>query len=88
VIVDAGIGTASDAAMAMELGADAVLLNSAVAGARSPVPMARAMKLAVEAGFLAFRAGRIEKSRFASASSPEFGIFVEKRGKNGDIDPR
>lgn len=73
VIVDAGVGTASDAAAAMELGADGVLMNTAVAGARDPVQMARAMKLAVEAGRQAFQAGRIPKRPYAAASSPETG---------------
>jgi thiazole synthase len=73
VIVDAGVGTASDAAVAMELGADGVLMNTAIAGAQDPVTMARAMRLAVEAGHLAFRAGRIERRSYASASSPEHG---------------
>ena len=73
VIVDAGVGTASDAAAAMELGADGVLMNTAVAGARDPVRMARAMKLAVEAGRQAFQAGRIPKRPYAAASSPETG---------------
>ncbi len=70
VIVDAGVGTASDAAVAMELGADAVLMNTAIAGARDPVGMAAAMKLAVEAGRLAREAGRIPRKLYASASSP------------------
>ncbi len=70
VIVDAGVGTASDAAVAMELGADGVLMNTAIAGAQDPVMMARAMRLAVEAGRLAFEAGRIPKKPYASASSP------------------
>lgn len=70
VIVDAGVGTASDAAIAMELGADGVLMNTAIAGAKDPVKMAEAMKLAVKAGRLAFQAGRIEKKRHANASSP------------------
>lgn len=74
VIVDAGIGTASDAALAMELGCDGVLLNTAVAKARDPVRMAGAMKLAVEAGHLAHRAGRIPKRQFAEASSPRLGM--------------
>lgn len=73
VIVDAGIGTPSDAAIAMELGADGVLLNTAVSGAKDPVKMARAMKLAIEAGRLGFEAGRIPKKRYASASSPVEG---------------
>jgi len=75
VIVDAGVGTASDAAIAMELGIDGVLMNTAVAAARKPVLMARAMKLAVEAGRLAFLAGRMPRKRFASASSPIDGLF-------------
>lgn len=70
VIVDAGVGTASDAAIAMELGCDGVLMNTGIAGARDPVAMARAMKLAVEAGRLAYRAGRIPKKLYATASSP------------------
>ena len=74
VIVDAGVGTASDAAIAMELGADGVLMNSAIAGADDPVRMAGAMRLAVEAGRLAFEAGRIPKRRHASASSPTTGL--------------
>jgi thiazole synthase len=74
VIVDAGVGTASDAAIAMELGCDGVLMNTAIAGARDPVAMARAMKLGVEAGRLAFRAGRIGKKLYASASSPIEGV--------------
>ena len=74
VIVDAGVGTASDAAVAMELGADGVLMNTAIAGAKDPVAMARAMKLAVEAGRLAFLAGRIQKKSYASASSPLTGV--------------
>ena len=73
VIVDAGVGTASDAAAAMELGADGVLMNTAVAGAKDPVRMARAMKLAVEAGRMAFQSGRIPKKPYATASSPETG---------------
>jgi thiazole synthase len=70
VIVDAGVGTASDAALAMELGADAVLMNTAIAGARDPVLMAEAMKHAVLAGRLAYRAGRIPRKMYATASSP------------------
>lgn len=75
VIVDAGVGTASDAAVAMELGADGVLMNSGIAGARDPVRMARAMKLAVEAGWLAAHAGRIPKKLYATASSPLAGTI-------------
>jgi thiazole synthase len=74
IIVDAGVGTASDAAIAMELGCDGVLMNTAIAGAKDPVRMARAMRLAVEAGRDAFLAGRIPRKRFASASSPLDGL--------------
>jgi thiazole synthase len=74
VIVDAGIGTPSDATIAMELGADGVLLNTAVSGAEDPVKMALAMKLAIEAGRLGFEAGRIPKKRYATASSPLEGM--------------
>lgn len=70
VIVDAGVGTASDAALAMELGCDGILMNTAIAGAKDPVAMARAMKLGVEAGRLAYEAGRIPKKLYATASSP------------------
>ncbi|MFH0983119.1 MAG: thiazole synthase [Planctomycetota bacterium] len=70
VIVDAGVGTASDVTVAMELGADGVLLNTGVAGAREPLMMARAMAHAIEAGRLAYLAGRIPRRRYASASSP------------------
>ncbi len=77
VIVDAGVGTASDAAVAMELGADGVLMNTAIAGAKDPVKMARAMRLAVEAGRLAYEAGRIPKKPYASASSPTQGLVTE-----------
>src|SRR5580765_6411420 len=75
IIVDAGVGTASDAAIAMELGCDGVLMNTAIAGAKDPVRMARAMKLAVQAGRDAFLAGRIPRKRNASASSPVDGLF-------------
>jgi thiazole synthase len=75
ILVDAGVGTASDAAEAMELGCDGVLMNTAIAGAEHPVMMASAMKKAVEAGREAFRAGRIPRKRFASASSPVDGTF-------------
>jgi thiazole synthase len=74
VIVDAGVGTASDATVAMELGADGVLMNTAIAGARDPVTMATAMRLAVEAGRLAYLSGRIPKRMYASASSPVEGL--------------
>jgi thiazole synthase len=70
VIVDAGVGTASDAALAMELGCDGILMNTAIAGAKDPVAMARAMKLGVEAGRLAYEAGRIPRKLYATASSP------------------
>jgi thiazole synthase len=70
VIVDAGVGTASDAAVALELGCDAVLMNTAIAGAKDPILMARAMRLGVEAGRAAFMAGRMPKRLHASASSP------------------
>jgi thiazole synthase len=75
VIVDAGVGTASDAAVAMELGCDGVLMNTAIAGAKDPIAMARAMKLGVEAGRLAYRAGRIERRLYATASSPLTGLI-------------
>ncbi|RYD15705.1 MAG: thiazole synthase [Lysobacteraceae bacterium] len=75
VLVDAGVGTASDAAIAMELGCDGVLMNTAIAGAKDPVRMARAMRLAVEAGRDAFLAGRIPRKRHASASSPIDGVI-------------
>ncbi len=74
VIVDAGVGTASDAAIAMELGCDGVLMNTAIAGASDAVAMARAMRLAVEAGRLAHKAGRIGKKLYATASSPLEGV--------------
>ncbi|HEX5513592.1 MAG TPA: thiazole synthase [Gammaproteobacteria bacterium] len=75
ILLDAGLGTASDAAIAMELGCDGVLMNSAIAGARDPVLMASAMRKAVEAGREAFLAGRIPRRRYASASSPLDGTF-------------
>jgi thiazole synthase len=74
LIVDAGVGTASDAALAMELGADGVLMNTAIAGAQDPVAMAEAMKLAVQAGRLASLAGRIPRKPYATASSPVEGL--------------
>ena len=76
VIVDAGVGTASDAAVALELGADGVLMNTAIAGATDPPMMAAAMRHAVEAGRLAFLAGRIPKKRYATASSPTTGLIA------------
>ena len=75
VIVDAGVGTASDAAVAMELGCDGVLMNTAIAGAKDPIAMARAMRLGIEAGRLAFLAGRIERRLYATASSPLTGLI-------------
>ncbi|MCC4586342.1 thiazole synthase [Xanthomonas melonis] len=75
IIVDAGVGTASDAAIAMELGCDGVLMNTAIAGARDPILMASAMRKAVEAGREAFLAGRIPRKRYASASSPVDGVI-------------
>jgi thiazole synthase len=75
VIVDAGVGTASDAAIAMELGCDAVLMNTAIAGAKDPILMAEAMRLGVEAGRKAFLAGRIQRKLYATASSPIEGVL-------------
>src|SRR6516162_4128658 len=75
VIVDAGVGTASDATFAMELGADGVLMNTAVAGAQDPIGMAESMKLAVRAGRLAYLAGRIPRKMYATASSPVEGVI-------------
>ena len=74
VIVDAGVGIASDASLALELGCDAVLMNTGIAGAQDPVAMATAMKLAVQAGRMAYKAGRIAKKLYATASSPLDGI--------------
>ena len=75
VIVDAGVGTASDVTMAMELGADGVLLNTGIAHAKDPPKMAVAMKLALESGRLAYQSGRIPKKRYATASSPFDGVI-------------
>jgi thiazole synthase len=75
IIVDAGVGTASDAAFAMELGADAVLMNTAIAGAQDPIAMAEAMNYAVQAGRLAYKAGRIPRKLYATASSPIEGML-------------
>src|SRR5512136_351860 len=75
VIVDAGVGTASDAAIAMELGCDGVLMNTGIAGAKDPIAMAEAMKLAVRAGRLAYLSGRIPKKLYATASSPIEGLI-------------
>lgn len=77
VIVDAGVGTASDAAVAIELGCDGVLMNTAIAQARDPVRMAHAMRLAIEAGRHAFRAGRMPRKLYASASSPLEGLLAK-----------
>ncbi|MGL4422358.1 MAG: sulfur carrier protein ThiS, partial [Gemmataceae bacterium] len=78
VIVDAGVGTASDVAVAMELGCDGVLLNTAIASATDPVRMAHAMRHAVEAGRLAYLAGRIPKKLYATASSPTEGLIAPR----------
>jgi len=75
IIVDAGVGTASDAAIAMELGADGVLMNTAIAEAKAPEAMAKAMRLAIEAGRLAYLAGRMPRRLYASASSPLSGMI-------------
>jgi len=83
VILDAGVGTASDAVLAMELGFDAVLLNSAVAHAKNPIKMATAMAFSVEAGKLAFDAGRMPKSAYGSASSPELGVISSRNQDSG-----
>lgn len=84
VIVDAGLGTASDAARAMECGADAVLVNSAIARADDPVRMAAAMAGGTLAGYHAWRSGRIRKSRFGSASSPEPGVITSRNLRGGE----
>jgi thiazole synthase len=76
LIVDAGVGTASDATLAMELGVDGILMNTGIAGARDPIAMAQAMNHAVKAGRLAFKAGRIQKKLYASASSPSEGLVL------------
>ncbi len=75
VIIDAGVGTASDAAVAMELGCTAILMNTGIAAAKQPVKMAQAMRLAVEAGRLAYEAGRMQRRLYAQASSPEEGLI-------------
>lgn len=75
VIVDAGVGTASDATVAMELGCEGVLMNTAIAEAKDPVKMAQAMRLAIESGRLAYEAGRMPRKRYADASSPETGLI-------------
>lgn len=81
LVVDAGVGTPSDVALAMELGADGVLLNTGIAHAKDPVAMARGMRLACEAGALGYRSGRIEKKLYASASSPWTGMINEIPGE-------
>lgn len=75
ILVDAGVGTASDAAIAMELGCDGVLMNTAIAAAKQPILMAEAMKKAIEAGREAYQAGRMPRKRYGSASSPLQGMF-------------
>lgn len=75
MIVDAGVGTASDVTIALELGSDGVLLNTGIASAKDPLRMARAMKAAAEAGRLAYRSGRIPKKLYATASSPMEGVI-------------
>jgi len=87
LIVDAGVGTASDAAVAMELGADGVLMNTAIAGAQDPVSMAEAMKLAVRAGRLAYLSGRIPRKMYATASSPAAGI-IEPQSRESVVESR
>jgi len=79
VIVDAGVGTASDVSLAMELGCDGVLLNTGIAGAREPLTMAHAMRSAIQAGRLAYQAGRIPKKLYATASSPEVGVVAARQ---------
>jgi thiazole synthase len=79
VIVDAGVGTASDVTIAMELGVDGVLLNTGIAGAADPLAMARAMRAATTAGRLAYLAGRIPKKLYATASSPEQGVIAQQK---------
>ncbi len=89
VVVDAGVGTASDAAVAMELGCDAVLMNTAVAKAQNPVLMAQAMKKAVEAGREAFLAGRMPKKLYsATPSSPSEGVIASSSPAAGLISPK
>ena len=82
VLVDAGVGTASDAAIAMELGCDGVLMNTAIAEARDPIAMATAMKHAVIAGRTAFLAGRMEKRQYGNASSPTYGVISSSGNKS------
>ena len=75
VLVDAGVGTASDAAIAMELGCDGVLMNTAIAEAKDPIAMAQAMKLAIQSGRLAYKAGRMPRKKYADPSSPLAGLI-------------
>jgi thiazole synthase len=75
VLVDAGVGTASDAAFAMELGCDGVLMNTAIAEANDPIAMAQAMKLAIQSGRLAYKAGRMPRKKYADPSSPLAGLI-------------
>ena len=86
VIVDAGVGTASDVAIAMELGCDGVLLNTGIAGAADPLRMAHAMRLAVEAGWLAAGAGRIPRKLYATASSPTQGVIGTDVARGHELD--
>ena len=81
VIVDAGVGTPSDVTLAMELGADGVLLNTGIAHAKDPVQMAHAMRHACQAGFMGFRSGRIPRKLYATASSPWAGVVTEIPGE-------
>ena len=76
MIVDAGVGTASDATIALEMGVDGILMNTAIAGARDPILMARAMRHAIEAGRLAYESGRIPRRLYATASSPLEGVVL------------
>jgi len=87
VIVDAGVGTASDVTIAMELGAEGVLLNTGIAGAKDPVAMAHAMRHALDAGYFAHRAGRIPRRLYASASSPTTGVLGESRDAGENAGP-
>ncbi len=84
IIIDAGVGTASDVTVAMELGAAGVLLNTGIAGAKDPVRMARAMRHALEAGYWAYGAGRIARRRYANASSPTTGLIAASHGIPGE----
>jgi thiazole synthase len=81
VIVDAGVGAASDVTFAMELGVDGVLLNTGIAHARDPLAMARAMRAAIEAGRLSYLAGRIPRKLYATASSPDEGVIAPRSAR-------